>query len=161
MVKAKTLWAARLKVLVFMSLLVGVFLTSAALSLIQFPFLPEGGNIYLFAALSFVSLLYLPPQFWPLLMVPAFFLDAVLELPLGSHLVLVIFQYGGVLIMKSSLKDYGFLSHWIVFGLSYALIFLLFTPFSFFQIIPLILIYPLILTWFLNFLMAFKQVSHG
>ncbi len=161
MVKAKNLWARRLTTLFFISLFLGVLLVSAALSVERTPFLPSGMHIHFFAALSFVSFLYVPSRFWPLLILPGIFLDHILQMPLGSHIVFMLLQYGCIFMMKSSLKNYGFFSHWVVFGISYSLIFTLLSPFSFLQSALTILFYPLILTWFLKFLFPFKQVSHG
>ncbi len=161
MVQTAALWARSLNQFLFMFLLLGLFFGAAALSLIPLPFLSEVFLIHFYGAVSFATLLYLAPRFWIFLVLPGLWLDFMLQMSLGSHFVLVVMQYGFVFLMRRSLKEYGFFSHWAVFSVSYFLIFGLLSPIDFFQSALTVLIYPLILTWFLKFLSWFKQVNYG
>lgn len=161
MVQTSFLWTKRLNYLLFLLLSMGVFCLAAGISLIPLPFLSKVFLIHFYGAISFVALLYLSPRFWILLVLPSFWLDLMLQMSLGSHLVLIIMQYGFVFLMKNVLKEYGFFLHWVIFSVSYILIFGLLSPFDMFQSLLTILLYPFILTWFLKFLSRFKQVSHG
>ena len=161
MVRAKTLWKKRLNTLVFTFLLLSLFSLAAACSLMPLPLLTHPLYLHFYGALSFVALLYLPPKFWPFVMIPGFWLDMILQLPGGTHLIVLGLQYGCIFLMRSFLKEYRFLSNWGVFAASYGILFTLLTPFQLSQTYLTILIYPFVLTWFLKFLFSFKQVHNG
>lgn len=116
----------------------------AALSLKPFPFETSPFLLNYFSLLSFIGLLSLPTGFLMCFVLPSLFLDTILRLPLGSHLLMMAMQSGAIFLMRTFLKDYGFFSHWAVFALSHGLIFGFLSPNGPAQVLLTILAYPLI-----------------
>lgn len=161
MVKAKTVLMHTFVRFLFSTLLLAIFFSVAALSLMPIPFASPPLSIHFFAIMAFVSLFYLPPKLWPFLVLPSLWLDFITGLPLGAHATFVALQYGALWLMRTFVKDYGFVSHWAVFSFSFALIYRVWGDISLLTIFCTVLAYPLILSVLVGFFSRFRPVSYA
>tara|TARA_R110002095_G_scaffold59499_2_gene50937 strand:+ start:2410 stop:2901 length:492 start_codon:yes stop_codon:yes gene_type:complete len=163
MVNIKTLFIRNMNQVLFALLVMTILFVSAALSLIPLPLFFRGPPffVHFYAIVCFAALLYLPPRFWFCFLLPSLWLDLMLEMFLGWHIFLISLQYGAIFFMKRFLKDSSFLSHWIVFSVSYLFLYGLLDAFGLYQGFLTILLYPLLFNWLVRFFSRFRWMNHG
>jgi len=79
----------------------------------------------------------------------------------GCHAFMILLQYGAIFIMKDLLKDYGFLSHWVIFGASFVVIHTLIGDVPLIQSGVTLILYPFVLIGFVKVLSWCRQVNYG
>jgi len=157
---AKVFLAQTIKENLFSLLWLAILFVGAGLSLMSLPFFSQPESLNLYAITCFVTLLYLPPKFWSHLVLSSLWVDLMYNVTFGCHAFMILLQYGAIFIMKEKLKDYGFLSHWVIFGASYVVIYTVigFSPLT--QSWVTLILYPFLLVGLVQVLSWCRQVNY-